>query len=257
MSDHAEDKVAAAARFLAEARAARRLVAGLPTGLAPADEAEAWAMHEAVVATLGPVVAWKVGAPTPTADVGVGMITADTVAASPAIYEADAFGLAAVEAEVAVTIARDFGPRDEPYSHDDVLAGVRSWHAAIEVLDTVFEDWAGTPGLHRAADRQSHGALIVGPAQPAAPHGALDRLPVRLEIDGVTVFAHEGGNTGGDPVRLLVALVNLRRGMDRIVRAGDVVTTGSATPFHRAKPGQTVRASFPGLAVAEMTLKAS
>lgn len=251
-------KIEAAARLLAQGRAPGRAIGVPPAELAPSDADEAWAMHEAAVAALGPVAGWKTGAPTPTAPAGAGMITAGTLHRSPASFAAGAFRLAAVEAEVAVVVGRDFGPRAEPYGRDEVLAAVVSWHAAIEVLDTAFaaEDWAAAAPLWRLADRQSHGALVVGPAAEGAPQGALDRLRVTLEIDGAEAFSHEGGNTGGDPARLLAGLVNLRRETARPVRAGDVVTTGSATPFLRARPGQTVAARFDGLPAAELVIAA-
>lgn len=250
------EKIDAAARLLAAARAPGNALADFPAQLAPADEAEAVAIHEKVVTARGPVVAWKVGAPTPDAAPGYGMIASATVHASPAIIAAASQRLWAVEAEVAVTLAHDLPDRLEPYTSDEVFAAVKSWHAAIEVLDTAFADWASAPGLWRLADGMSHGALIVGPAC-ARPEGALATLPVTLEIDDETVFAHEGGNTGGDPARLLTALANLRRGTARPLKAGDVVTTGSATPFRQAAPGQTVRAFFNGLKPSELRVAVS
>ena len=247
-------KVAEAARRLSAGRAPRPPSPPPPPELAPADEAEAWAIHEAVVASLGPVVAWKTGAPTPEAEPGMGLITADTVRPSPAAVAADAFLLGAVEAEIAVTLGRDLGPRAEPYSPEEVLDAVRTWHAAIEVLDTAFADWAATPAVWRIADRQSHGLLVLGAGAAERPSVPLARLPVVLTIDGETAFAHEGGNTGGDPVRLLTHLANARRGSGRPLMAGDVVTTGSTTPFLRAAPGQRVRAIFEGLPEAELTI---
>lgn len=258
MDDRAsgDAKVVNAARFLLEARASRRSPSPPPEELAPADEAEAWAIHEAVVASLGPVVAWKVGAASPQAAPGFGLITAETLFKSPARFAADAFVLTAVEAEIAVTFRDDMPAREAPYSVEEVFGAIASWHAAIEVLDTAFADWKATPALWKVADRQSHGGLVVGPGVSAPPAGPLGRLAVKLEIDGETTFSHEGGNTAGDPARLLVHLVNARRGTARPILAGDIVTTGSATPFLQAKPGQTVRASFDGLPAAELSISA-
>ncbi|MFC7051450.1 2-keto-4-pentenoate hydratase [Hansschlegelia quercus] len=249
-----EDKIAAAARLLSEARTPGQALETFPTDLAPDDEAEALAMHERVVTARGPVVAWKVGAPTPAAEPGYGMIADATFSVGPTRIPAGALRLWAVEAEIAVTLGQDLPDRAEPYAQDEVLAAVKDWRAAIEVLDTAFVNWASTPGLWRLADGMSHGALIVGPPC-GLPSGALATLPVTLEIGGETIFAHEGGNTGGDPARLLTALANLRRGTARPLRAGDVVTTGSATPFHRASGGQAVRAYFDGLEAAELTIE--
>jgi len=249
-------KIAEAARLLIEARRSRRPIVVPPSELAPLDEAEAWAIHEAVVASFGPVVAWKTGAPSPEAEPGMGLITADTLRVSPAAVPADAFLLGAVEAEIAVTLGRDLGPRPEPYSADEVLGAVETWHAAIEVLDTAFADWAATPMLWKIADRQSHGLLVLG-AGTTRPTTPLARLPVTLTINDETAFAHEGGNSGGDPARLLTHLANVRRATGRPLLAGDVVTTGSTTPFLRATPGQSVRARFEGLPDAVLTIAAA
>lgn len=252
----AEARIEAAARLLIEARAKRRPITEPPAELAPRDEAEAYAIHERVVAASGPVVAWKVGAPSPEAEPGYGLITAETQSVGPARFAFDAFALWAVEAEIAVTFGRDLPARQAPYSREEVVAAVATWHAAIEVLDTAFADWAATPALWRIADRQSHGALVLGAGVVRPPEGPLERLAVTLVIDGATIFEHRGGNTGGDPLRLLTHLANARRSAARPIRAGDVVTTGSATPFLQAQAGQSVEARFEGLPPAMLAIAA-
>ena len=104
------------------------------------------------------------------------------------------------------------------------------------------------------ADRQSHGLLVLGPGSPRPPLVPLDAAPVRLLIDGATAYAHQGGNSAGDPTRLLVWLANHLAATDRPIRAGDVVTTGSTTPFRQVSPGQRVRVEFDGLAAAELAV---
>lgn len=253
MNDPA-DKIGAAARLLAAARTPGAAIETPPADLAPADAAEAWAMHQAGVAAIGPVVGWKIGAPTPAADIIRGEITASTIFASPATVPATALRLWAVEAEIAVTFGRDLV--GGPFDAEAVVAAIASWHSAIEVLDTAFADWQATPALWKLADRQSHGLLVLGEGTPQMPVGPLDQLPVRMLIDGETAYAHEGGNTGGDPLRLLVALANLLAASDRPIRAGDVVTTGSATPFRQVGAGQRLFVEFDGLAPAELAVAA-
>lgn len=247
------DKIAEAARLLHDADRLGRPIATPPAELEPADDAAAWAVHQAVVANRGAVAGWKVGAAAPDAEPGVGQITADTLFASPA--RRPAFRLGAVEAEIAVTFGKDLPARDAPYSLAEVLDAIATWRPAIEALETRFADWAATPPLWKVADRQNHGALVLGPGRSRMPTIPLARLPVRLLIDEEVIFAHEGGNTGGDPARLLVHLANRQRGSSRPLRAGDVVTTGSTTPFLRAAAGQTVRAEFAELGAAELTFE--
>ncbi|RXF74443.1 2-keto-4-pentenoate hydratase [Hansschlegelia zhihuaiae] len=250
------DKISAAVSVLAKARPPGEAIAALPDDLAPSDMAEAWAMHQAAVALLGPVVGWKTGAPTPEAEPMLGEITADTIHQSPATVPAAALRLWAVEAEIAVTFGRDLPAKDGGYSADEVLAAVATWHAAIEVLDTAFADWKATSPLSKFADRQSHGLLILGPGSAERPSGPLGELPVKLRIDGEVAYDLRGGNSAGDPTRLLVSLVNRFASQQRCVKAGDVVTTGSTTPFHRVSAGQRVVAEFDGLAPAELTVGA-
>lgn len=250
------EKIEATTAFLAAARLPGEAVRSAPPELAPADESEAWAIHQALLGRRGGPVAWKVGASSPTSGPGVGEISADTLYRGPVSIPASAFRLWAVEAEIAVTFARDLPPRGNLYEAEDVIGAVGTWHAAIEVLDTAFADWRATPSLWKAADRQSHGALVLGPGSERAPRGKLGELPVRLVIDGAPAFAHRGGNSAGDPTWLLVALANRLAGTQRWLRAGDVVTTGSTTPFLQAKPGQRVAAEFEGLAPAELVVGA-
>lgn len=245
----------AASRLLEEARAAKKLIAP-PAELTPADAAAAWAIHMTSIKAIGPIRGWKVGAPSPAAAPGHGALTGDTIFAGPKAFEADAFRLGVVEAEIAVTFAKDLGPRDSPYDQSEIFAAIGGWHAAIEVLESAFADWRSVPQLWKVADRQSHGALILGKGRSAPPSGPLDRHPVRLVVDGVTVFEHEGGNTAGDPTRLLVWLANRLRDGPNPLKAGDVVTTGSTTPYLQATPGQTIVAEFPGFGAAEMRIDA-
>lgn len=226
-----------------------------PPGEAP-DDATAWAVHQAGVERLGPVVGWKVGAPTPEAEIARGEITAATLFPSPARIPASTFRLWAVEAEIAVTFGRDMLDRGSPYEAADILAAVSTWHAAIEILDTAYRDWHSAPNAWRMADRMSHGGLVLGVGAAQPPLGPLDKAPVRLLIDGATVHAHEGGNTGGDPMRMLVSLATKLAATSRPIKAGDVVTTGSTTPFLTVSAGQRVRVEFDGLDPAELVVEA-
>ena len=249
------DKIAAAVRLLGNARSPGEPIATPPAELAPSDAAEAWVIHQAAVAVHGPVVGWKTGAPTPQAEPVRGEIAAATLFPSPARIPAKTFRLWAVEAEIAVTFGRDLA-EGAPFEAEDILAAIDTWHAAIEILDTAFADFNSAPALWKLADRMNHGALVLGNGVRQAPPAALGELPVRLLIDGATVHAHQGGNTAGDPMRLLVALAGSLAATSRPIRAGDVVTTGSTTPFLQVGAGQRVRVEFDGLEPAELVVEA-
>ena len=70
------------------------------------------------------------------------------------------------------------------------------------------------------------------------------RPPVRVLFDGEEVARCRAGNTGGDPVRLLVALVNHATAQGLPIEAGQIVTTGSVTGMSFAKAGVDVVADY-------------
>jgi 2-keto-4-pentenoate hydratase len=57
----------------------------------------------------------------------------------------------------------------------------------------------------------------------------LANLHARLEIDGVNRGESIGGNTAGDPVRLLVWLANHAALRGLPLGAGDIITSGALT----------------------------
>jgi 2-keto-4-pentenoate hydratase len=74
---------------------------------------------------------------------------------------------------------------------------------------------------------------------------------VRLIIDGRVAVEQKGGNTAGDPRRLLHWLIDhavRRRGG---LRAGTMITTGSYTGMIFVDKGARVEAEFEGVGRAE------
>src|SRR3546814_7965701 len=70
---------------------------------------------------------------------------------------------------------------------------------AIEVVDTRFASYDGTPALHRAADLMSNGALIHGEPWADSDANDLTKLPVKL-YSGSTLLADTvGGHSAVDP----------------------------------------------------------
>jgi 2-keto-4-pentenoate hydratase len=126
---------------------------------------------------------------------------------------------------------------------DEVLAAVASLHPAIEVVESRFSDFRAVDKLSQLADLVSNGGLVYGPAAKGRPSFDLARPPARIMIDG-KVVAEGTGNSGGDPVRLLVELVNHAAKRHGGIAAGTFVTTGSCTGMVFAHPGARVVADF-------------
>jgi len=237
---------------LLEARQSRNWLTALPSP--PASEAEAYAIQDAVARRLGPVVAWKVGARTPESEPFRAPIHAETTFFDTTRIPADPYQVIGMEAEIAYRFAKPLPPRAEPYTRDEVLDAIGSVHPAFEIVDTRFAGFGTQDPLSHMADQFNHGALIVGPAIPN--WRTLDPVQERvsLDVDGKREIETVGGNSAGEPVRLLVWMANVGARSLGGLKAGDVVTTGSHTGTVFVKPGSRSVATYSTLGTYELTV---
>lgn len=245
-----------AAGLLLRAREEGTTLAADVVGFPLSGAAEAYAVQALVAAKVGAVGAWKVGAAAPEAEPIYAPIFADLVHASPARLDGAAFHERGIEAEIAYRLGRDLPVRGEPYTRAEVVEAVAAVLPAIEIVDSRLAGFEQQDAWWKLADNQVNGALVVGPA--LADWERIDPLtqPVRLMVDGEVVAAGEGGNTAGDPLRLLVWMANHVGGHCGGLRAGQIVTTGSLTGVRFVEPGAHVVAELAGLGTAEITFTA-
>ena len=243
--------VSSCAAALLEARRTRS-PATIPPGAEPPDTAAAIAIQDEVAAALllheGPIVAWKVGADSPTAEPSAAPIHAATLHAGRPGPRAASFRLIGVEAELAYR----FKAAPRAGTIDAIADALDSIHVAIEILDTRF---AALPDpLLARADQNNHGALILGPGR--RDWRAVDPLQteITLTIDGRTAVAHRGGNTAGDPLRLLAWLALHAAHRGHPLTAGSIVTTGSTTGTIFVAPGTATEATFTALGTLSLDL---
>ncbi|MBP2290830.1 2-keto-4-pentenoate hydratase [Azospirillum rugosum] len=238
---------------LLEARRTRQWLTALPAP--PVSEADAYAIQDAVARRLGPVVAWKVGARTPDSEPFRAPIHAETTFTGVDRLPASMFQVIGMEAEIAYRFAKDLPPRAQPYTRDEVLDAVESVHPAFEIVDTRFAGFGTQDGLSHMADQFNHGALVVGPAIP--DWRSLDPIKERvtLDVDGKREMDTVGGNSAGEPVRLLVWMANVGAVSLGGLKTGDVVTTGSHTGTVFVKPGSRSVATYGTMGTYELTVE--
>jgi 2-keto-4-pentenoate hydratase len=243
-----------AASLLIEARRSRQWLSALPEACRPKDMDDAYAIQNRVLAGLGPIAAWKVGAGSPDSRPACAAITQATLFETGASLPADMFHLVGIEAEIAYRFAADLPARDAPYPLEAVLAAVGSVHPAIEVSDTRFSAWASQDRFSHVADQLNHGALVIGP-------GRRDWRPIdpktqrtTLTIDDETSADVVGGNPAGDPLRLLLWLANEGARPFGGLRAGTVVTTGTLTGVKFVATPVRAQAHLPGIGVVDMAI---
>ena len=243
---------------LAASWAGGRPIDALPAELVPGTAADAYAAQAALVArlvpVLDPIVGWKVGAPSPTAEPAASPLLADLARPSPARFGGPRLRLRGIEAEVAFRFGRSLPPRTEPYGEAEVSAAIHSMHPAIELVETRFWAWEGPPGLAKLADLGSNGGFCFGPGSTDWSSRDLTKPTVTLEIDGKRVVERVGGNTADHPLRTLVWLANHTGRLGRGLMAGDIVTTGSHTGLVFAGQASRVTARVAGLDEANLIL---
>jgi 2-keto-4-pentenoate hydratase len=241
--------VSSAVDLLLEARRTGVRPAGLPAPAQPATWDDAYAIQDEITRRIGigDPVGWKVGATTPDAEPFRAALTADTVFDGEARLPASCFNVIGVEAELVYRFNSALPPRRQAYDIAEVMAAIGSIHAAIEIVDTRYAVWDSTDRLSQIADQVNHGALIVGSGR--TDWGTVDPVhqPVSLQIDGKPAFQTVGGNSAGDPLRMLVWLANTGACSLGGIKAGDRVTTGSCTGTIFVKAPCRATAEFPGV----------
>jgi len=211
-------------------------------------------VQAAVVAALGAVGGWKVGASGPTAAPSAAPLLAAAMRTSPARCELPAGASVGIEGELAFRFARALPPRAQPYDEDEVWDAIDTLHPAIELVQSRFADPQAVDKLALLADNLANYGFCFG--APVRDWQDVDflRQPVSLTVDGKEKVHAVGGNAAGHPRRLLAWLANhcARRG--RGLAAGDIVTTGTHTGLISLTAPARVGVQFAGLGEARLTL---
>ncbi|WP_050477517.1 2-keto-4-pentenoate hydratase [Herbaspirillum rhizosphaerae] len=216
------------------------------------DQAQAYAVQDALLRELGPVAAWKVGAKGPRQEPICAPLPARGVLSS-GVRLSGAYPLRGMEVELAFRLGRDFDVGDRLPEQAEIIDALEAMLPAIEVVESRLADYPHSSKLTQLADLQSHGALVVGAAMPlSAAVTDLLRTEARLSFDGVEVARTVGGNPAGDvwPVLAWLARHCSLRGMP--LRKGQIITTGSCTGMLFADAALKVNAEIDGLGAVEL-----
>jgi len=244
------EQIDEAARALVAARKGQP-IAALPDDLRPQSEADSYAIQEAVLRRLGERIGgYKVGF-SPEGGVFCAPIYASKVRASPASLPASGFHLIGIECEIGFRLNRALASRAQPYSRDDVVAAV-SLHPTIEVVDSRYQDPRAVDRLQMLADNYTNGALVYGAAAAGWQGMDLVHPPIAVTNCGQD-FAECTGLRAGDPIGLLIDLVNHVAKERGEVPAGTFVTTGTHTGMVFTEPGAQIRADYGPLGRVEVS----
>lgn len=213
---------------------------------------EAYEVQEAIAELSGlPRRGYKIGSTSAEAqrllatdEPGAGVLLAPFVHESPARIAIVPEQMPAVEGEFAFRIGRDLPWRAENYTVAEIAEAIESVAGAIEVVGTRFSGGLEGKGrLLTTADGGVNIALATGSwtnfrAQDLREHGVTMTINDDLRGSGT------GSRALGDPLNVLLWLVNhlSRRGVG--LKAGEIVATGTCTGLDPVQPGDVARADF-------------
>lgn len=214
--------------------------------LAVGDAETAYAVQDAQLRRLGPVGGWKVGSKGDGSLPGCAPLPASCVLSSGTQLSGPQWRMRGLEVELALRVGRDYAPGEQVPDEAELRTVFDAILPAIEVVETRLghppctNPWAGM------ADLQSHGALVLGQAQPLPAILSLRQIAASLAIDGQPVTRTSGGNPADLwPLLGWLAQHCARRGQPW--RCGQVITTGSCTGLQLARGGLLIEAALEGI----------
>jgi len=234
-----DTRISTAARYLFDGAVAGEKLAGLPQEMEPADLSEAYLVQDELqalwqAAGSGPIVGWKVALTSKVMQelVGVGEPCAGAIFASrlhrsPAAVSSADFVNLGVESEIAVRLANDLPADGGPYDRQTVADAVGAVMAGIELVDDRSMDYSRITAGLLVADNAWNAGCVLG--EEIADWRTMDlaTLTGRMTINDETVGSGVGGDALGHPFEPLAWLANNLNRRGRMLRAGDVVMTGS------------------------------
>jgi 2-keto-4-pentenoate hydratase len=258
------DKILAAAQFIATARRSRAKLDALPADIVPANEAEGYqvqrALHDLLRPQLGAVVGYKIGCTSKVMQEYLeiphpcgGGVFEKGVHDSGVKLSASDFVRVGVECEIAVKLARDMLPTEEPFTAEWVGEAVEAYYPAIEIVDDRYVKWEALGAPTLVADDFFAAACVIG--EPVARSAAPDLLKItgRAIINGKEEGRGTGADVLGHPHEALAWLANHLAAEGRGLHAGQIVLTGSLVKTVWLKAGDHVRMELEGLGEVEAT----
>ena len=244
MTGPEELRIIDAANALLNARRTCQPIPDLPANLQPQSLDEAYAIQDRLIAALGDIGGWKIGAGSPEATPMFAPMPRAWIAASSCTLAGERWRFRGLEAEISFLVGSDLPPRAQPYSREETLAAMASCHPAIEVLESAFANPMQAARLDNVADLQMHGGFVYGPAIANWPSIDFTKEHVMLAVDSIVRVERTGSITAGDLLRLLPWLANEGAARTGGLRKGQWITTGSWTGNTPASPGSVAEVTF-------------
>ena len=246
-----------AANFLLSARFNQNIIDNIPPSLYPSSKSDAYLVQERVLSGLierndSMLVGYKLACTNqPVMDLlGVdepffGCLLLHTTFEDKVRLEASNFVKRVVESEFVFVMGEDLPQTDVPYTAKTIKSFISTFVPAIEIVDHRYADFTVVGGNALIADNAIHGASILGKADDRDWQAfKLDEQAVTLLVNGRVQETGTGANVLGSPLNAMAWLGNCLQSQGRQLKAGDIVTTGTACAVYNAAAGDDITVNF-------------
>lgn len=149
-----------------------------------------------------------------------------------------------VEAEVALVVGADLA--DKALSWSEFLRGLAYALPALEIVDSVIQDWKITL-VDTVADNASSALFVLGNQPVDIGRLDLGALGMQMGINGQTVSVGTGAACLGHPLRAAYWLACTMAERGQSLKAGQVILSGALGPMVPLQAGDAVHASIGAL----------
>jgi 2-keto-4-pentenoate hydratase len=184
-----------------------------------------------------------------------GVIFSDRVHASGAALALSDYGHVGLEFEIAVRLARDLRPTGGTPGLAEVSAAVDAVAPAIEIIDDRGADYRTLEALSLIADNGWNGGIVLG--EFVRPWPDLAAVEASVSIDGTTIAERgHGSDVLGHPFHSVAWLAAHLAEAGSVLRAGEIVMTGSLVTTKFPDKNSHYRYELSGLGAVVLTIKA-
>ena len=182
-----------------------------------------------------------------------GIVLKDRVHASGATLPLSDYGHAGLEFEIAVRIGRDLRPNGRTPELAEVADAVEAVAPAIEIIDDRGADYRELDALSLIADNAWNGGIVLGPF--GRPWPDLTAVEAVVSLDGTIIDRGFGREVLGHPFHSVAWLATHLAETGSMLRAGDVVMTGSLVTTKFPDKSSFYRYALTGLGAVELTIR--
>lgn len=248
-----------AASILADNRLNRTRLESLDRDVRPTDLHDAYAVqerHNEILSTkgMGERAGYKIGCTTPVMqeymnihEPAFGEVFVSTVYRDHAELAHADFVAPGVEAEIAVTLAKDLPAAGAPYTRDSVRDAVSAIMISIELVDDRYRDYRELDTPTMVADNFFNAAVVLGKPVEEWQDFDLAGAEATVDLNGTALGRGHGSLIMDHPLEALAWLADRLAERDRHLKAGQLVTLGSVIPTHWASKGDRIDHRIPGL----------